>query len=348
MRIGIIGFGKRGHSHYSAYQMVRNVRVFAISDPRKTLKRTRPTMWFSNYLDMIKNVELDAVSVCTPTYSHFPIVKKCLMSGLHVLVEKPFTLKQTEADILQKLSKQYNRLCIVGYNLRHDAEILKLHRIIKQGKIGKIIMARCRQAHNWGGKRPFSWHTERVFSGGGTIIDNATHYINLLQTVIGRIKSVTAQTNNLGFKGNVEDSAVVILKHENNVISSIETSWCDVSGRNNQIVIWGSRGVIEFSETNTERWLKFKRWIIGNDEWNQCSSENYYLPKGIEQISKNMKSSSCTKSTNTQELIAQFCKLVISSLNDSNKIKTQERDNTVSIIEAIYRSVKTGKTIMIQ
>ena len=348
-KIGIIGFGKRGKTHLRNYIGIKEAKVIAICDLKKPEPAGQKIGYFKDYKKMLESECIDAVSLCLPNFLHYKITRNILDKGKHVLVEKPITIITKEAKDLAMISRGKNLVCMVGYNLRFDMKIQKIKSIINSGELGKILMVRARQSHNWGGKEPFDWLMDKSKSGGGTLIDNATHYLNLFEYLVGDISELQAFSNNLSFGKKVEDNALVALKFRNGAIGSIETSWQDASGRNNELVIWGSKAVLEYKDSNDKQIMQTKSYFQDNDEWNRMKIEKIYLPKGIEQISKtiNLDNDRNLSAENTMNMLKYFLKLINDQEERNKYTKSNFPEKTVKIIEAVYKSIKSKKVINI-
>ncbi len=340
INLAIIGFGKRGKTHYRNLSNNENVKIVAICDPRKQEIDDKLINWYSDPKEMLSNEKIDAAIISTPTTEHYTVAKYFISAKTPLLLEKPATKTIQEAIDLYELALENETLCFIGYNFRFDSKINKIKQIIDNKEIGRVLMIRGRQSHNWGGAKPFEWSLKKAESGGGTIIDNATHYIDLFQYLIGNISDVYAISNNLGFNSEVEDNAIISIKFSNKVIGVIETSWKDESGRNNSIHIWGDKGVIKFDQTNEGENLDIIKYKSDKDEWNRFQSEKVYIPKGIEQVNKksNLDNNKNLMAENTKRMLDYFLSLVIDNQEASKYMKKNDFSKNVKIISDIYNN----------
>ena len=337
-KLVIIGFGKRGHTHLEALVGNPNVEVVAVCDLQKLKGLDSKIKHFKRYKGMCKKIEFDGALICTPTRTHYKIASEMLKNGKHIMVEKPLTLKKQEAINLVCLAKKNNKACLTGYHLRYDPYINKVKEIISSGKLGKIYTIRARQSHNWGYGRPFSWSIKPEISGGGTIIDNGSHYVDLLVNIFGKVKNVCGVSNKLSFSTDVEDNAIVLLKFQNNIIASIEISWGDVSGRNNELSIWGSGGVLKYINNNKGSGLEIIKYEnLKKDPWNKYKEEFFYSPKGIELLGKGKEIIENKKMSD--QILNQFLLL----MNNPKKLKEYYNDSNseyvVGLMSRIYKSI---------
>lgn len=348
-KIALIGFGKRGKTHLRNLKNISGVEVVAICDTQNLKSQINSIQYFKHYEKMLKQISIDAVIISVPTVMHYEIAKKCIENRKHVLIEKPITIDSKEAADLMKTAKRFNVACMVGYHLRFDKKINKIKSIIKSGKLGKILMIKGRQAHNWGGSKPFSWVLDAKQSGGGTIIDNATHYLDLFRYLIGEISEVHSFVNNLAFNQKVEDSAIISLKFSSGIIGSIETSWSDASGRNNQLTIWGTRAVLEYVESNEGEYLRIREYRPDTDEYNLMVIEQIYLPKGIEQITKktNIDNTNLLSNESALNMLSCFIELIQKPNMIKSFLKSSNPQKNVQLVAAVYESIKENKVIKI-
>lgn len=346
IKIAIVGYGKRGKTHLRYYLKISDVEVVAICDVNKNIILSHNIEYYQDFKKMVKSEKIDAISICTPTDEHYPIALYCLKKGVHILCEKPITLTVKQAQKLLCVSFKNNLILQVGYHLKFDNLINKLKSIIDSNKLGNILMIRARQAHNWGGLKPFGWLFDRSRSGGGTIIDNASHYLNLFEYLLGNIEEIHAFSNNLSFKKGVEDNTIITMKFKTGILGEIETSWQDSSGRNNQLLIFGSKATMEYKETNIERVLEVKKYTRDKDEWNRLIRENIYLPKGIEQLNK--KNNIDNSNELLFESIENMLNYFISSIKKQTIIDLNDFTRTQKLINSVYESITKKKVIKIK
>ncbi|MFH1233856.1 MAG: Gfo/Idh/MocA family oxidoreductase [Patescibacteria group bacterium] len=346
IKIAIIGYGKRGKTHLRNYLKINDAEVVAICDVNKNIIIGRDIKYYQDFKIMIDSEKIDAISICTPTNEHYSIALYCLRKGVHILCEKPITLTIKQAQELSHMAQKNNLTLQVGYHLKFDSLINKLKLIIDSNELGKILMIRARQAHNWGGLKPFGWLIDKSKSGGGTIIDNASHYLNLFEYLLGNIEEIHAFSNNLSFKKDVEDNAIITMKFKTDTLGEIETSWQDSSGRNNQLLICGSKATAEYKETNIERTLEVKKYTQDKDEWNRLIGENIYLPKGIEQLSKknNIDNSKGLLFESTENMLNYF----IDSIRKQTAISPNNFTRTQQLINSVYESIAKKRVIKIK
>lgn len=338
----VIGLGKRGSTFIKLLGQNPETNIVAICDVDEKRNNGTDVNFFKDYKKLISDIEFDSAVICTPPNTHYEIALFMIKNGKNVIVEKPFVFKTEEAEKLIGEAKKNKLVCLVGYHLRYNKYILKVKEILLSDEIGEVFMVKARQAHNWGYGRPFNWSTKKDISGGGVIMDNASHYLDLLSHIFGKISDISVVSSNLLFDSEVEDNAILIFKVNYKIIGSIEVSWGDNSGRNNGLCIWGTKGVLEYVENNKGNFLKKTIYEnVKNDDWNIYNEKYFYIPKGVELISKN---NNLEESKYKSDIISFFLNLLDNNESLSEYYKNNNDVYVVKLLNDIYKKNETQKS----
>ncbi|HET7615420.1 MAG TPA: Gfo/Idh/MocA family oxidoreductase, partial [Bacillales bacterium] len=181
LKIGVIGAGgiARGVHLPNYLKCEDRVEIVAISDvvkenAERTAEEYSIPHVFTDYEEMLENVDLDAVSVCTPNKFHAPAAKAALDAGCHVLCEKPPAMTADEAKAMEEASRKSGKILTFGFHYRHAQETEVLKRFIDAGELGDIYAVnvkavRRRGIPGWG------VFTNKELQGGGPLIDIGVH-----------------------------------------------------------------------------------------------------------------------------------------------------------------------------
>lgn len=134
-------------------------------------------------IDNILKLPIDAVCICTPPMNHSDIIRRCLESNKHVLVEKPMVIDEKEGEKLAELAKEKNLVLMTSHNFLFSDSLLKAKKIIKENKIGKILGTAGIQWSSW--KRPLPNWLDQI--RGGLFFDEAPHLIYLTKYFLGEL-----------------------------------------------------------------------------------------------------------------------------------------------------------------
>jgi len=249
LKIGIIGAGRMGITHYSIINSHPDVEIVSIADPStmilSVMKKYLPVKTFKDYNQLLEDDRLDAILVCTPPNLHYPIVREAADKNIHAFVEKPFTTKFNEASQLADLYSEKNLVNQVGYVNRFNDVFVKVKELLKSGIVGEVIrfkseMFSCTITKSDEGS---GWRASRE-SGGGAIFEMATHAIDLMNYLIGKPDKVTGSSLNKIYSKKVEDIVSSTFIYKNGITGTLYVNWSDTSYRKptNRIEIFGDGG----------------------------------------------------------------------------------------------------------
>lgn len=248
IKVGIIGAGSISNFHVMGYKELENVEVYAACDLNEERVKAFAEKYgikhtFTDFNEMLKLNELDAVSVCTWNNSHAPASIAALKAGKHVLCEKPLSMNTPEAKEIERAAKESGKLLMVGFVRRFGKNTKILKDFIDKGYLGDIYYAKTSCIRRCG--NPCGWFSDKKRSGGGPLIDLGVHMIDLVRFLMGKPKAISvsgAAFNNIGPRNNikafsrynpvdvddycdVEDLAVAMIRFDNGAVLSVETSF---------------------------------------------------------------------------------------------------------------------------
>lgn len=258
VRVGVIGCGSIGRRrHLPEYASQENVEIVAVCDiveERATeMAKLYGAIAYVDYQDLLKNEDIDAVSVCLPNVLHAPVTIDALQAGKHVLCEKPMATSRQEAEEMIQAAKNNHKKLMIAHNQRFVASHVKAKRLLDSGEIGNVYSFRTTFGHpgpeRWSIDGATSWFFDKKRAFIGAMGDLGVHKSDLIRYLLGEIVEVGAFVEtNAKENTDVDDNAVCILKTENNVIGTLTASWSYVSGGDNSTIIYGEKGVIRLED----------------------------------------------------------------------------------------------------
>ena len=214
MNACIVGYGAVGPVHADAVDRIDNAELYAVCDinekRREACREKYGCIAYSDFDAMLADKNIDVIHICTPHYLHGEMAKRALLAGKHVVLEKPVVLRLSEMDELIELARERdNKLCVILQN-RRNASIEAMKEIVKSGRLGKLlgliggVYWKRDEAYYaqdaWRGR----WETE----GGGAIINQSIHMIDMMIHFAGSIKRVSSAICHWQVGGiEVEDNA---------------------------------------------------------------------------------------------------------------------------------------------
>lgn len=209
IKVGIIGYGKQGQIRYNSIKETGCAEVVAISDPYA--KETEiPNM---SHDAIIKSKNMDAIVICTPNSFNKELTIKALHAGKHVFCEKPPCFTAMDMREIREAEGISGKKLMYGFNHRHHDSIIRMKELIDNQMFGKVLWMRGRYGKSVTKDYFNEWRSKKELAGGGILLDQGIHMLDLFLYLGGDFDTVKAELSNLYWKMDVEDNAFVILKN---------------------------------------------------------------------------------------------------------------------------------------
>lgn len=276
LRIGIIGTGGISGSHIDAYLRQPDVEIVAGCDLIEGKAEEKfadfeieGAKYFTDYKEMIDTVELDAVSVCTYNCTHAECTIYALEHGIHVLLEKPFTVTLDEAIEVMKAEKKSGKIVSVGFQPRFDANMQMIKKIVQSGELGRVYYVQ-----TGGGRRhgiPVSWSEtfiEKDKAGLGALGDIGCYSLDLVLNALGNPKPLTVTGTATDYFGTteeayaevgkpecakkfgVDDFASAYIRLEGGIVLDFRIAWYMHVDTPGDTIIMGTKGALRIPSTD--------------------------------------------------------------------------------------------------
>ncbi|WP_161881037.1 Gfo/Idh/MocA family protein [Deinococcus alpinitundrae] len=284
LNAAIIGAGAISLRHFEGYQLA-GANVVAFADPSEGTRSRRETEWnargYLSFEEMLEREDIQALSICTPNAYHAPAALAALRRGIHVLCEKPLSLDLAACDEMIAAARESGAILQTNHHLRSNPAVQTAKRLIDEGRIGRVTFMRLRQAHDWGGAEEVRGAFGSLqASGGGTLLDNGCHMMDLARHFGGDVRSIFARMGTLKFDIEVEDTSVASLEFESGALGSVENAWT-ATGWEESFAVYGSEGALECSNRLGDPRLRFVSRSLGSGSWGQ-TDETWYNFAGLE------------------------------------------------------------------
>lgn len=212
-----------GQTRRNAIDELDYVKVVAISEPRPDSKIDLPNLLPE---EIISRPDIDAVIICTPNYLNKPFTIQSLKAGKHVFCEKPPCFTGLEMKEIRRFESSCNgKKLMYGFNHRHHDSIIRMKKIVDEGKFGKILWMRGRYGKSVTKDYFSEWRASKEQAGGGILIDQGIHMLDLFFYLGGDFDRIKAEISNLYWNLEVEDNAFVILKNtQTGLVASLHST----------------------------------------------------------------------------------------------------------------------------
>jgi UDP-N-acetyl-2-amino-2-deoxyglucuronate dehydrogenase len=335
VRYGIIGCGVIGPWHAGALQRIRKARLVAVCDiVEEKAGKMAAEFGAEPYLDyheMLARPDLDAVCICTPSGMHAEMAVDCARAGKHVMTEKPADITVPQIDRMIRGCRRAGVTLGCIFQRRTQPIWRKVHDTIAEGKLGKMVLGdaylkyfRSQEYYNSAG-----WRGTWKWDGGGALMNQGVHCVDLLQWVMGPVKTIYARADHLARKIEVEDTAVAALTFRSGAFGVLEGA-TSVIGMDHRLEFHGDRGTIVVEGEHIAKWevpgetLEQAR-RAETDEGSAAAD-----PKAIGMEGH-------------RRLLADFTDAILQDREPL--IPGKEARRAVEIILGVYESARTGKPV---
>ncbi len=261
LNVGIIGCGAIAKMHIDSYLQIPETRIVAVSDVNETAaKRTAEALhvyWYTDVQEMLDREDLDLVSICTPSGLHSAAAIAAAQAGKHVIVEKPLDVKLDKIDAMIEACEKNGVQLHCIFNNRYREGNIFLKKAIEAGRFGRLINAnasiRWYREPDYYVKSP--WHGTKKLDGGGALMNQSIHYIDLLLWMAGDVDCLSAYTGTLLHKTiETEDTAVAALKFRNGALGTVLATTSTYPGYPAELEIVGERGSASIEDGILKQW----------------------------------------------------------------------------------------------
>jgi len=233
MNFAVIGLGSFGIKRAKAIKNSKMAKLHSIYDiDDKNAKNAKEILKVPiyKYEEILKNEKIDVICICTPNKFHKKIIIDSLKAGKNVFCEKPLAKNLEEAQEIFNVTKNSKSVLQVGSNHRFFESVRYAKKLVAEGVIGDVLSFNGRIGHN-GERLKDSWFWKKDISGGGTLLDNGCHLLDLSRMFVGNFVSGAGSTSNIYWKNiEVEDTASGIFKTLEGKTATIFCSWRLLSG----------------------------------------------------------------------------------------------------------------------
>ncbi len=248
--VGLFGYGRIGRIHFKNIIENPNFNIIALCD--KSDITVSDIYVTKNEDEIIKNKNIEAVIICSPTATHYKLILDCLRNNKHVFVEKPLSLELEEIKICYNLAKNNKLQLLVGYNRRFDSKIISLkNNLANVGKVNYVLTI----------SRDYPYPTyEYLKISGGMFHDCAVHDIDYVNWILDELPctvNVTASTTEKKSVNNGNlDHINIVLTYPSNIICSMNLSRISES-YDQRCEIYGNKGELRITDYQSEDKISF-------------------------------------------------------------------------------------------
>ncbi len=262
-KLGLIGCGRISQSYVQALADYPGAVLSAVMDVRPEVVQAAAEAsncrGFTDLDSFVSESDVDGAIVCAPPSVHRSICCQLLENGMHVLCEKPFATSAEDAEAMIATADSRDLVLMMSSKFRYVEDIVRAKAMIASGLLGDIVFFEnkfCSRVDMRG-----RWNVQPEISGGGVVIDNGTHSVDIARYLLGPIQSISLSEGKKIMGLEVEDTSILSFTTQKGVLGTIYLSWSLNVDQGGYIGIWGTDGRINIG------WKDSQYQHNGHHEW---------------------------------------------------------------------------------
>lgn len=338
LKLGLVGAGTAAKLHANALKNVEGVDLSGVfnrsSERARKFASDWEIDWFDNYEELLAANELDVIDICTATGTHSKFAIPAAKAGKDLIVEKPLETTPEKCEEIIATAEKNNVEIAVIFQNRFKDSVQKIRKALQKGLLGRLILGSANV--NWYRPPEYyrnNWKGTKELDGGGALINQSIHTIDLLQWLMGEVDSISGRVNTLTHDIEGEDIGVATLEFSDGSLGTITGSTATYPGLNEELGIYGTKGSIELTGSRITTW-----------EISEKEPGDKKVTAGAEGEGKSGASNPADiESENHRRQLQE----IVTALRSSRTppVAGKEAKKSVRIINAIYESSLAGKTI---
>lgn len=336
----VLGLGI-GMAHADAAYASENANLVAVCDidPQrlaKAAKKYEGVITYENFYDLIKNPDVDIISICLPSGMHADFAIQAMEAGKHVLIEKPIDITPKQAIKIEEARIRTGVRVGVVHQNRYNANMYPIKEAIESGRMGKLFLGTF--AVKWYREQSYydrgGWRGTWEMDGGGSLMNQAIHTVDLMQWFMGDVVSVTSTMGIYNHQISTEDMTASLITFQSGATATFVSTTCAYPGISTEICLYGTGGTVEADAD------VLKTWKMKDAEDEDAEEVSMLSVYGKGNMGYHQE----------PPLVfghAHVVEDMISAVRDGRDpdILPLEAIKSVAIINAVYESARTGKTV---
>ena len=345
VRFGIIGCGMIANFHAAALAQLRQAELAGVTsrsiDSANRFARKHDCPAYASIDELLARDEIDAISICSPSGAHLPPALAAAAAGKHVVVEKPLEITTARCDQIIEACQRHGVLLSTIFQSRFHQSSKLLKAAVEAGRFHKLCLgsAYVKWFRNQSYYDGDAWRGTWELDGGGALMNQAIHNVDLLQWIMGPVRDVFAFTDTLTHERiEVEDTAVASLRFASGALGTIEATTSAWPGSLKRLEIYGSAGSAIIEDEGICKW-----------EFAESLAEDADLLQRFSRRNRTSGGSNDPTAIDISGHRSQFQEIV-SAIQSGQPLLVDGREarKSVAIIEAIYESSQLGRPVTIQ
>lgn len=341
----VLGLGI-GMAHAEAAAASENAELVAVCDLDETRLQKAAALYpstrlYTNAEALFADPDVDIVSICLPSAMHADFAVRAMEAGKHVLVEKPVDITCARAAKIEEARQRTGKRCGVVLQNRFNLNMSPIKEAVLGGRLGDLVLGTF--AVKWYREQRYydrgGWRGTWAMDGGGSLINQSSHTVDLMQWLMGDVESVSSQMKVAGHQIETEDTTVSTVRFKNGALATFVSTTCAYPGISTEICLYGTKGSVEADADRLKLW-KLQEPVGDLDEDEEEETMLADFGGG------NRKAAAASARLYGHRHVVEDMILAVRDGRDP-EVGPTEAMKSLAIIEAIYRSAREGRPVRI-
>ena len=334
-----LGIGMAHADAAYAYERADLVAVCDIDEKRlaKAQKKYGDISLYTDFEALLADPRVDVISICLPSAMHADFAVRAMEAGKHVLVEKPLDITPERAQLIEDARVRTGMTCGVVHQNRFNVDMYPIRKAVESGRLGKLILGtfavkwyRDQAYYDQGG-----WRGTWEMDGGGSLMNQSVHTVDLMQWLMGDVASVTSGAGIYAHDIQTEDTTASLITFKSGAMATFVSTTCAYPGISTEICLYGTGGSVEADADC------LKTWKMMDAEDEDTEEEALLARYGGGNLS------ACAEDAARRFGHDHVVCDMIDAVLDGRDPQVMPADalKAVKIVCAVYESAKNGKTV---
>ncbi|MEW6003302.1 MAG: Gfo/Idh/MocA family oxidoreductase [Nitrospirota bacterium] len=275
LNFALIGCGRISQTHLQAIASLPECQLKGVVDIREQAALSVANQYgckaYIDYHHVLDENHINAAVICTPPNTHAEIATFFFENGVHVLCEKPLAVNSQDAEMMVKTAEDNDCLLMMASKFRYVDDIIKAKGIVESGILGDIILFEnvfCSKVD-----MRERWNSKKEIAGGGVLIDNGSHSVDIARFLLGPIVKVQAEEGKRVQKLEVEDTARLYFRTQSDAMGAVDLSWSIHKEQESYIDLFGTEGVLSIGwKCSKYRQSEKMNWVVFGKGYDKLSA----------------------------------------------------------------------------
>ena len=342
----VLGLGI-GKAHAEAVAKSENATLVALCDCDEALLKKMGALYpeaklYTDAEALFADPQVEIVSICLPSYLHADYAVRAMEAGKHVLVEKPLDITCERAMRIEEARLRTGKRCGVVLQNRYNLNMYPIREAIDSGRLGKLFLGTF--AVKWFREQRYydrgGWRGTWAMDGGGSLINQSSHTVDLMQWLMGDVESVTSTMQIANHDIETEDVTASTVRFKSGAVATFVSTTCAYPGVSTEICLYGTEGSIEADADRLKLW----KMSEPAEDMEEDEEENVMLDRfgGGNRVAAERE----PEKLYGHRHVVEDMILAVRDGRDP-EIMPLEGMKSLAIIEAIYRSAREGGTVLL-